>query len=302
LKKNYLIIIGGPTAVGKTAMAIRLAKAFETVILSADSRQFYRGMDIGTAKPSTAELETVKHHFINHLDITADYSIGDFEKDALACLDNIFLEKNIAIMVGGSGMYISAVCEGLDFFPTVSDETKEKLAKIHEEKGLAALQDLLKEKDPESYEVLDIQNPVRVLRALGVTLSGEKPFSFYKKQAKPSRNFIPIYIALEDERSTLYARIEQRVDKMFTDGLEAEARFFYPHRTKNALQTVGYQELFELFEEKINRERAIELIKQHSRKRQLTWFKNKANYTFFSPKDDEKIINFIKNNYLRAEN
>ncbi len=253
-------------------------------------------MDIGTAKATPAEQAEVKHHFIDFQDITQDYSIGDFERDALVLLDKIFEKNDFAVMVGGSGMYIRALCEGLDSFPEVSEEIRENLEKWHQEFGLEYLQNLLKEQDEESYNSLDIQNPNRVKRALGVCLAAEKPFSFYKNQPKQARNFSPIYIALDLPREVLYDRINRRVDAMISEGLENEARLFFPFKEKNALQTVGYQELFEFFEEKISFHKAIELIKKHSRnyaKRQLTWFRNQSNFTFFSPLNVEDIIAYI---------
>jgi tRNA dimethylallyltransferase len=297
LEKKFLIVIGGPTAVGKTAMSIRLAKYFKTEIVSADSRQFYKGMDIGTAKPTSEELAEVKHHFIDFLDIEKDYSIGDFEKNALDFLDDFYKKNQFAILVGGSGMYIRALCEGLDAFPEVDEKTKVELEKIHENEGLEVLQKKLQMLDNETFTSIDIQNPNRVKRALGVCLSSEKPFSFYKNQAKRERNFIPIYIALDENRDFLYEKIHERIDKMLENGLEKEVKSFLPYKEKNALQTVGYQEFTEYFEKKISRERAIELVKQHTRnyaKRQLTWFRNQSNYTFFSSKNDKEIINFIE--------
>ncbi len=305
LEKKYLIVIGGPTAVGKTTFAIELAKHFKTEILSADSRQFYKKMDIGTAKPNAQELAGAPHHFIDFLDISQDYSIGDFERDALICLEKLFETQNKIILVGGSGMYIRALCEGLDYFPEVSESIRAELEAIHEKEGLEKLQTMLQNIDNETFINIDIQNPNRVKRALGVCLSDEKPFSFYKNQAKTLRNFTPIYIALDEKRDFLYKKINQRVEKMFTEGLEKEARFFYPHKTKNALQTVGYQELFDYFDEKITLLKAIELIKQHTRnyaKRQLTWFRNQSNFTFFQPKEINEILKFIEKEVNKSEN
>lgn len=304
MEKKYLIVIGGPTAVGKTALAIELAKAYKTEILSADSRQFYRKMDIGTAKPDAEELAAAPHHFIDFLDITQDYSIGDFERDALICLEKLFKTQDKIILVGGSGMYIRALCEGLDYFPEVSETVRAKLETIHENEGLEILQKMLQDADNETFTNIDIQNPNRVKRALGVCLSAEKPFSFYKNQTKTPRNFTSIYIALDEKREILYEKINTRVEKMLVLGFENEARFFYPYKEKNALQTVGYQEFFDYFDEKITFPKALELIKQHSRnyaKRQLTWFRNQSNFIFFEPKKINDILIFIQNEINKNE-
>jgi tRNA dimethylallyltransferase len=295
--KKYLIVIGGPTGVGKTALSIALAKHFNCEILSADSRQFYQGMDIGTAKATPEEQAEAAHHFIDFLDISQDYSIGDFERDALVLVEKLHQISDFAILVGGSGMYIRALCEGLDYFPTVSEDIKNELERLHAEEGLESLQKKLQELDNESFEALDIQNPNRVKRALGVCMAGEKPFSFYKNQDKKERNFTPIYLALDLPREELYAKINQRVWNMVSEGLEKEAQFFFQYKEKNALQTVGYQEFFEFFEQKISYERAIELIQQHTRnyaKRQLTWFRNQSNFTFFRAHDVDAIVDFIE--------
>ena len=297
MQKKFLIIIGGATATGKTEIGIRLAQHFNTEILSCDSRQFYREMTIGTAKPTTEELAAAPHHFINQLSITEDYNVGDFERDAIVLLEKIFLEKNVALLVGGSGLFIRALCEGLDEFPDVPSSIKTELQNLFDTQGIEALQTELKTADPEYYKKVDAQNPVRLLRALSVIRASGQPFSSFQNQKKKLRNFTPIYINLTMEREKLYDRINRRVDLMVKNGLLEEARSLYPHREKNALQTVGYQELMDYFEEKITLEEAVELIKRNSRryaKRQMTWFRKREHWTSFTKEDLEKIISFVE--------
>lgn len=276
-KKKYLIVIGGATATGKTTLAIQLAKYYKADILSADSRQFYKEMSIGTAKPSTDELAQAPHHFINSLSVHENYNVGDYEKDALLLLEKIYKKQDIAILVGGSGMYIQAVCTGLDTFPEVPALIQEKWEEYFQLKGLLFLQEKLKELDPVYYQKVDIQNPRRLLRALMVSEAAEKPFSSFQNQAKAPRFFHPIYFQLKMDRSILYERINRRVDEMIANGLVAEAKNLHPFAQLNALKTVGYQELFDYFDHKTKLPIAIESIKRNSRryaKRQMTWFKN----------------------------
>lgn len=271
-----LFVIGGATATGKTEAAIRLASRLGTEILSADSRQFYRGMDIGTAKASPAERAAVRHHFIDSLEVTQPYSVGDFERDALRVLDTIFKTHENAVLVGGSGLFIRAVCEGLDTFPEISQEIIEAVSKLENFGGLEAMQNELQRLDPQQFGQMDIQNPARLRRALRVCLESGQPYSSFLTNENKSRPFEPIYLLLERPRAELYARINARVDAMVAAGLEDEARRFLPHRQLPALQTVGYEEWFEYFDGEISREEAIEKIKQHTRnyaKRQSTWFK-----------------------------
>jgi tRNA dimethylallyltransferase len=274
--KKKLIIIGGPTASGKTDFAIQLAQHFGTEILSADSRQFYEEMSIGTAKPQLSDLAKIKHHFIGNLSIHASYSVGDFERDALVVLNTIFEKNDYAIMVGGTGLYIRAVCEGLDMFPDVPLSIRQDFEAIFEKEGIEPLQKLLQEVDNEYFNQIDIQNPRRIIRALSVWKASGQPFSSFRSGAKAERDFTPIYMALDLPREVLYDRINRRVDIMMTEGLLEEAKILYPFKSLNALQTVGYTELFAHFDGQMNLSEAVDKIKQHTRnyaKRQTTWFR-----------------------------
>ena len=271
-----LIVVAGPTAVGKTAAAIELAKQLKTEIISADSRQFYREMSIGTAKPSVEELNAVKHHFIDSHSIIENFSVGDFEKQALQVLDDIFKTHDFALLVGGSGLYIKAVCEGFDELPTAPAEIRERLNREFEEKGITWLQGKLKIADPVYAAQVDMNNPQRLIRALEVTESTGQPFSSYRKSAINSRPFNIIKLGLNLPREVLYDRINRRVDDMISQGLVEEVRSLLPYRHLNALNTVGYSELFDYFDGKTDLNNAISLIKQNTRrfaKRQLTWFR-----------------------------
>ncbi len=274
--EKTLIVIGGATATGKTAYAIQLAQSLDTEILSADSRQFYREMSIGTAKPNAAELAAAKHHFIDCLSVMDDYSVGDYERDALLVLEDIFRKKNTAILVGGSGLYLRAVCNGLDEFPEVKEESKKKIQEGEAEGGLLWLQTELARLDPDYFNSVDQQNPARLRRALEVCVESRQPYSTFLKQSKKERSFRCDFRLLELPRPELYARIDARVEAMITAGLEEEARALWPRRQRPALRTVGYEEFFDFFEGRISREEAIDKIKQHSRnyaKRQATWFR-----------------------------
>ena len=274
--KKKLIVIGGPTASGKTDFAIKLAQYYKTEILSADSRQFFKEMSIGTAKPSQSELALAKHHFIGNLSIHDAYSVGDFERDALSVLDTIFEKNDTAIMVGGTGLYIRAVCEGLDEFPDVPLSIRQEFEDILEKQGIESLQKILQEVDYVYFTQVDIQNPKRLIRALSVWKTSGQPFSSFRSGTKVERDFEPIYIALDLPREVLYDRINRRVDIMMADGLLDEAQLLYPFRHLNALQTVGYTELFAHFDGQMTLYEAVDKIKQHSRnyaKRQMTWFR-----------------------------
>ncbi len=294
---KYLIIVGGATATGKTSMAIELAKHFDTEILSADSRQFYKEMTIGTAKPDAEELAAAKHHFIDSLSVKDEYSVGDFERDALSVLDSIFEKKDVAVMAGGSGFFIRAVCEGLDKFPNVPDSVREHLNDDFEKNGIAFLQNELAEKDPQYFEVVDKNNPVRLIRALSVIRVSGQPFSSFLNQEKPARPFTPIYVLLEMPREKLYERINHRVDLMMENGLLEEAKKLHPFKDLTSLQTVGYQELMRFFDENWTLEKAVEMIKQNSRryaKRQMTWFRKRPHWSAFQSSELEKIIAFVE--------
>ncbi len=294
---KYLIIVGGATATGKTRMAIELARHFDTEILSADSRQFYREMTVGTAKPDSEELAAAKHHFIDSLSIQDAYSVGDFEQDALQVLDTIFEKKEVAIMAGGSGLFIRAVCEGLDKFPEVPTSVRDQLDADFKENGLAFLQKELAEKDPEYFEKVDKQNPVRLIRALSVIRVSGQPFSNFLNQEKPKRNFTPIYILLDMDREKLYDKINRRVDLMMENGLLQETKKLHLFKNLTALQTVGYQELMEFFDGNWTLEKAVEMIKQNSRryaKRQMTWFRKRPHWERFESGDFEGVVDFCE--------
>ncbi|MFO7673289.1 MAG: tRNA (adenosine(37)-N6)-dimethylallyltransferase MiaA [Lutibacter sp.] len=284
MMNNYLITVIGATAIGKTALSIQLAQYFNTEIISCDSRQFFREMSIGTAVPSAEELSAAPHHFIQNKSIFDNYSVGQFEKDALKKLDELFSKNNIVVMVGGSGLYTNAVLEGFDDFPEVDPEIRKKLNKQIENGGLDILQNQLKDLDPESYQTIEIENPHRLIRALEICIGTGKPYSSFKNKDKTKRNFIPVKIGLTSDREIMYNRINQRVDLMLQEGLLEEAKKLYPHKQLNALKTVGCRELFDYFEGKSTLEFAIEEIKKNTRrfaKRQVTWNKKDESIHWF---------------------
>ncbi|MBD1429263.1 tRNA (adenosine(37)-N6)-dimethylallyltransferase MiaA [Sphingobacterium litopenaei] len=296
--KKTLVVVVGPTAVGKTATAILLAQHFNTEIISADSRQFYREMTIGTAKPDADELAAAPHHFINSHSIKEEYSAGDFERDALKLLDELFLTKDIVVMVGGSGLFVRAVCEGLDDLPKAPEGVREALNKSFEVQGLEPLKSRLKEIDPAYYAVADIDNPQRVIRALEVYEATGNPISFYQKKDLVQRPFTIVTIGLNMEREKLYERINLRVDKMMEAGLLEEVKSLAAYRQKPAMLTVGYSEIFDYLDGTVSLQDAVGKIKQNSRryaKRQITWFKKYGNTTWFEPYQTEEIIHFIIN-------
>lgn len=291
--KNTLITIVGPTAIGKTALSIELAKHFNADIISCDSRQFYKEMTIGTAVPEKHELAAAKHHFIQNRGIFEDYNVGDFEKDALKKLDELFKKNAIQIMVGGSGLYVDAVLKGLDYFPKVDKTIREKLNKTLEEKGLTHLQNQLKALDIETYNNIAIDNPQRVIRALEICIGTETPYSTYKNKPKTKRNFNSIKISLTADRDIIYNRINQRVDLMMANGLLDEAKSLYEYKHLNALQTVGYRELFSFFNGEFDKDFAISEIKKNTRrfaKRQLTWFRKDGAIIWFDFKTSKNEI------------
>jgi tRNA dimethylallyltransferase len=291
--KNYLIVIVGPTAIGKTALAIDIAKYFKSDIISCDSRQFYKEMTIGTAVPSKEELTAVKHHFIQNKSIFEPYSVGDFEREALQKLDKLFLKNPVQVMVGGSGLYVNAVIRGFDDFPDIDPKIREQLNSDLKEKGLFYLQEKLKKLDPVQYEKIALNNPQRVTRALEVCIGTGKPYSSFLNQKQNERNFVPIVVGLETEREKMYDRINKRVDLMLQKGLLEEANSLYPHKEINALQTVGYRELFSYFDGEYTLDFAIEEIKKNTRrfaKRQITWFKRTENIQWFSVENALKNI------------
>lgn len=281
---NYLITVIGATAIGKTALSIQLAQYFNAEIISCDSRQFFKEMAIGTAVPSAEELAAAPHHFIQNISIFDQYNVGQFEKDALKKLEELFSKNNIVIMVGGSGLYTNAVLEGFDDFPDIDPEIRKKLNKQIENGELENFQNLLKELDPESYQTVEIENPHRLIRALEICIGTGKPYSSFKNKDKTKRNFIPIKIGLTADRDVMYGRINKRVDLMLQEGLLEEAKSLYPHKELNALQTVGYRELFDFFDGKCTLEFAMEEIKKNTRrfaKRQVTWNKKDESILWF---------------------
>ncbi len=298
MDKPYLISIVGPTGIGKTSLSIHLARAFNTEIISADSRQFFREMHIGTAAPSAQELSAAPHHFIQHRSIQENYSVGDFERDALEKMEELFQTHRLLIMVGGSGLYVKSVLEGLDNFPEVDPAIRAALNEKALQTGLIPLQEQLKEADPETFERIDINNPHRVIRALEICIGTGKPYSSFLHKGKSSRNFEAIKIGLIAPREVIYDRINQRVDLMLKDGLLQEARDLFPQKELNALNTVGYKELFEHFEGKTSLEEAVEEIKKNTRrfaKRQLTWFRKEEDIHWFDyTTPASEIISFIE--------
>jgi len=295
---KYLITIVGPTAIGKTSLSIALAQHFNCDIISCDSRQFFKEMHIGTAVPTTEELAGAQHHFIQNKSIFENYTVGDFEKEAIAKLDELFLNNDYAVMVGGSGLYVDAVLKGFDDFPEIETSVREEVTSNYEKSGIEYLQTELEKRDRNYFEVVAKENPQRMMRALEVCIGSGKPYSSFLNQKKNIRNFTPILIGLEAERSIIYDRINQRVDIMIKEGLLAEAENLFPHKDLNALQTVGYRELFNSFEGEISFEFAIEEIKKNTRrfaKRQLTWFKRNEETKWFDYLTDrQNIIEYIK--------
>lgn len=294
--KKILVIIAGPTAVGKTSCAISVAQKYHCDIISADSRQIYREMNIGTAKPTLSELSLVKHHFVDFLPPDAHYNAGKFEKEALDFLEDYFCDHDICLMTGGTGLYINAVIDGLDQFPDVPLEIGEKVKSLWKEQGIIYLQDQLQSLDPEYFSKVDLNNPHRLIRALSVCLSSGQPYSSFLKKTKKTLPFEPVFILLQRERNELYQRIDQRVDQMINDGLVEEVRTLLSLRNCQAMQTVGYRELSDHFDGLMTLESAIDKIKQNSRryaKRQLTWFNNDGRYTQFHPDHPDEITSWI---------
>jgi tRNA dimethylallyltransferase len=294
--KKYLVVIAGPTAVGKTDIAIKLAKEWNTEIISADSRQFYNEMSIGTAKPDPLQLTEVKHHFVGHLSIHDYYNVSRFENDALQVLNTLFGQHKIVFMVGGSGLYIDAVCRGIDDFPDPEPEYRNYLKGVYQDEGIAKLQKMLLELDPEYFATVDINNPNRLLRALEVCQVTGKKFSEQRLNSSKKRDFEIIKIGLNLLRPDLFNRIELRVDQMIEKGLVDEVRSLLPYRHLNALNTVGYKEIFEYLDSKITLQQAIVNIKTSTRryaKRQLTWFNRTNEYKWFEPSQLNEITNYL---------
>ena len=302
---KYLITIIGPTAIGKTSLSIALAQHFGCEIISCDSRQFFKEMQIGTAVPSKEELAAAPHHFIQNKSVFENYTVGDFEKEAIAKLTELYQTNDFAILVGGSGLYVDAILKGFDSFPAIDTSVRSAINTNYEKIGISYLQEKLKQLDPVYFEKTSLenpqtlQNPQRMMRFVEVCIGTGKPYSSFLNQTKNNRDFTPIIIGLEAERSVMYDRINQRVDIMINEGLLAEAEQLYPHKELNALQTVGYRELFSYFDGDGTLDFAIEEIKKNTRrfsKRQLTWFKRTENAKWFDYLTDRnEIIAFIKN-------
>jgi len=296
---KYLVVIAGPTAVGKTDVAIKLAKHWNSEILSADSRQFYNEMSIGTAKPDGEQLSEVKHHFVGQLSIHDYFNVSRFENEALQLLQNLFEQHDLVFMVGGSGLYIDAVCRGIDDFPDPEPEYRSYLKGLYRDEGIQKLQELLSELDPEYFETVDKNNPNRLLRALEVCHSTGKKFSDQRLNSSKQRDFRIIRIGLNLPRLELFSRIELRVDQMIKKGLVEEVQDLLPYRHLNALNTVGYKEIFEYLDSKITLEQAIVNIKTNTRryaKRQITWFNRTNEYTWFEPSQLNEITNYLTMN------
>jgi tRNA dimethylallyltransferase len=296
---NYLITIIGPTAIGKTALSIALAQYFDCEIISCDSRQFYKEMKIGTAVPNSQELASAPHHFIQHKSIFDTYTVGDFEREAIEKLGQLFKKNNIQILVGGSGLYVDAILKGFDDFPDIDEAIRNQVRINYQDNGIEFLQKTLHELDNNYYLFLlnnnpqTLQNPQRMMRFVEVCLGTQQPYSSFLNKKKNNRNFTPIIIGLNADRETMYTRINQRVDNMLNEGLLEEVEQLFVHKNLNALQTVGYRELFDYFDGKTSLEFAVEEIKKNTRrfaKRQLTWFKRTENTTWFDYMTDIDVV------------
>ncbi len=294
---KYLVVIAGPTAVGKTSTAIQIAQQLQTEIISADSRQLFEELNIGVARPNEAELARIKHHCIANKHIANYYSAGAYEQEAIAILNELFKTKKYVVLCGGTGFYINAVLYGLDDIPKVEEKIRQELNQIFLEKGIEYLQAQLKEMDEATYQTIDIKNTQRVIRALEVTIDTGKKFSTFKTKKITERNFTPIKIGLQLPKEQLHSNINNRVDSMMQQGFLQETESVLEYRTHNALQTVGYNELFDYLDGKIPLEEAVNLIKLHTRqyaKRQLTFFNKNKDYTWFNPNQIEDIMSFIQ--------
>tara|TARA_R110000868_G_scaffold106707_2_gene292432 strand:+ start:910 stop:1830 length:921 start_codon:yes stop_codon:yes gene_type:complete len=302
---KYLITIIGPTAIGKTSLSILLANHYQCEIVSCDSRQFFKEMTIGTAVPTKAELSAAKHHFIQIKSIFDTYTVGDYEKEAIATIEKLFKTNDYVILVGGSGLYVNAILKGFDDFPEIPASVRDQVTMKYEKLGITYLQEQLQLLDPNYFDKITIENPQtlmnpqRMMRFVEVCIGSGSPYSSFLNQKKNERNFTPIMIGLEADRKLMYERINQRVNIMLNEGLLNEAKQMYPHKDLNALQTVGYRELFSYFDREISLEFAIEEIKKNTRrfaKRQLTWFKRDEKTKWFHFETPiPTIINYISN-------
>jgi tRNA dimethylallyltransferase len=296
MSSKHLIVIVGPTAIGKTTLSVEIAKEFKTEIISADSRQLFKEISIGTAKPGAEEMHGVKHHFINTHSITEDYNAGKYEQEALLVISELFKKKDVLIMTGGSGLYVDAICKGFDVLPESDEKTRKKLNDLFETKGTEALVELLKQHDPEYYQKVDLSNPHRIIRALEVSMISGTPFSSLLKGKKAKRPFNIIKIGLDTDREILYQKINQRVDEMIKKGFLEEVKQLHSLNNISILKTVGYKELIYHLEGKYDLANAIELIKKNTRnfaKRQLTWFRKDKEVKWFMPENKKEIIDYL---------
>ena len=293
--KKHLIVLVGPTAIGKTSLAIKIAQHYKCQILSCGSRQFYKERSIGTAVPSEEELAAVKHHFIHNKSIHDRFTVGDFEREAISTLDSLYKDSNFAVMVGGSGLYVEAVLFGMDEFPEIDSALRDQIKEKYYDLGISYLQEELKKLDPVQYEVIEKENPQRLMRALEVCLQTGLPYSGFLTKNIKKRKFNPIVIGIEADRTEVYSRINHRVDLMIKDGLLEEVKSLLDFKTNNALQTVGYKEMFAFIADEYSWDFAVETVKRNTRryaKRQLTWFKKNAYTKWFS--FDETIDSILK--------
>ena len=291
-----LLVIGGPTGAGKTSFSIKVAQYFRCPVVSADSRQFYREMETGTAKPTTEERAKVPHYFVDFLSVQDEYSAGKFEKEVIPFLEQLFSTHKFVVMTGGSGLFIKAVCEGLDRFPAISENTRNSLQELYQNQGLSGLLEELQAKDPEYFEIVDRKNPRRIIRALEVIHESGQPFSYFRAKTHSNRSFDIFKASLYLPRDELYAKIEARCDNMIRQGLLDEVEKLYPFRHLNALKTIGYREFFPYLEGKISLEEAVQEFKKASRryaKRQLTWFRGDENVHWYKPDEHQKMVDDV---------
>lgn len=301
---KYLVVIAGPTASGKTATAIKVAKALGTEIISADSRQFYKELPIGTAAPTPEEQAEVLHYMIHNLNVEDKYDVADYEQDVLNLLNQLFVNHDAVVLTGGSGLFIDAVCKGLDSIPDISEEVRNKVDELYKKGGLIALQNEVERLDPEYYSIVDKYNPRRLQRAMEVCYQTGLTYSSFRKNTVKQRDFKIIKVALLWERSELITRINKRVDIMVNEGLVEEAKAMYPKRHLNSLNTVGYKEIFEHFDGKVSLDEAIENIKINTRqyaKRQMTWLRKNNDYKWFTIDELDEMLNYI-NTVINGEN
>jgi len=304
-KNEYLIVLAGPTAVGKTDVAISLAQTFNCEIISADSRQFYKELKIGAAPPNNEQLEKVKHHFVGFKTISEYYNVSRYEQDVIKLLPTLFEQNNIVIITGGSGLYIDAVCNGIDDMPDFDPELREKLSQRMSTEGVESLRMELKKLDPITYSKIDLRNKNRIFRALEMCLLTGKPYSDFLLKTPKTRPFNILKIALNIDRAELHNRINKRTDKMMEAGLLEEAKSLFPFREHNALKTVGYKELFEYFDKKTSLEEAVEFIKRNTRRyarKQISWFNRNNDYAWFAPDQVSEISGFIQNEIKKRNN